>query len=99
MQNAFSAARYNRLPSVNEAYETLQAIDPALVGVERVLSIVRQHRRQAELGVFLLHRHFDCADGELMLERRMPAGSDVVYATGPVRSDGITNVSATRFAL
>ncbi len=96
-------AAYNRLPNdVDAAHESLEH-DPGHVETIRgALRIIKHHNADDYLGLFLLHRHFECAPASLFVERRYTprkGHAPVLVTKGEPASETATRISPHRFAI
>ena len=65
-------ARYNALPSdVDAAYEKLMGNPDRLKVIRGALRLIDKHGATNYLGLFLLHRHFDCPASSVFVERKV----------------------------
>lgn len=80
----FQTAAYNALPPVEDAHRRLQAMPNRTALLQRGLEVIEQHSQSPNVGLFLLHRHFACPDGAIMLEQPLQmANGEWVYVTAP----------------
>jgi hypothetical protein len=64
-------AKYNALLNdVDEAYKDLWKKRNRLKAIKEGLKIIKKHDANDYLGLFLLHRHFDCPSASVFVERR-----------------------------
>jgi hypothetical protein len=81
---------YNNLSDdVDAAYAALKQNRNRLSIIRGALKIIRRHLAQDYLGLFLLHRHFDCTAGRLFVERCVnprAAGHPPVLVTTQLRT-------------
>jgi hypothetical protein len=62
---------YNALPDdVEAAYDAFDGRSDDLTIIRGALRIIKEHEAHDYLGLFLLHRHFPCAEGSIFVERR-----------------------------
>lgn len=73
----YAPNHFNDLPTFRQAQENLKQLQPKLDKIGRVL---HKHGCADEIGIALLHRHFDLADDEVLVEKVEPAQGQSVGA-------------------
>lgn len=98
-QLAYSDKAYNALPDVESAYDELVSSFDLRVVLAEAAQVFRRHS-MGGLGLFLLHRHFDVARGEIVVEERRKicgGGYELVSKARRVVPDSRVGVAASRW--
>jgi hypothetical protein len=100
--NAYRSA-YNRLPDdVDAAHQTLERDPTHIETIRGALRIIKEHSADDYLGLFLLHRHFECAPRSLFVERRYTPRKGhppVLVTKGEPARESATRIAPHRLAI
>lgn len=107
---AYDPAVYAALPTIRQAHDALDEVLPK--DMEAISRLFVGHGVHDRLGLCLLHRHFDLAADERLVETVQPkgppelyefcstcTGHDVISKTSPVRDQALGVVSAHSWVL
>jgi hypothetical protein len=94
---------YNELnDDVAEVHKALIDIPDQLELIRGALRIIKDHGAQDVFGLFLLHRHFACEDGQIFVERRYTPNKEhmpVLVTQAELYSKAPRRIAAHRFSL
>ncbi|KAK0649749.1 hypothetical protein B0T16DRAFT_410657 [Cercophora newfieldiana] len=66
--DTYRPAEYQALPHLDNAFDTFLERSPQHIIEEKMMEVFRKHQVYNELAVCLIHRHFDMADNEKLVE-------------------------------
>jgi len=66
--DTYRPAEYQALPHLDNAFDTYLERSPQHIIEEKMMEVFRKHQVFNELAVCLIHRHFDMADNEKLVE-------------------------------
>ena len=75
LQLVVTPEHFNSLPNFNQAQENLDVLRDSLAIFGRVL---HRHGLSNDVGLALLHRHFDLASDEILIETVIPSKSESI---------------------